>query len=82
MPRRQKEKQNKEVLWITVKEAWVWVNKAVSLGTIYRIAHSGKVRTTRVRGRILIDGDDFDRLLTEAEWRMIASLPVPGRVAV
>lgn len=82
MPRRQQPKANKEVLWITVQEAWQWVNKAVSLGTIYRIAHSGKVRTTRVLGRILIDSDDFDRLLTEAEWKMIAALPGPERRAV
>lgn len=79
MPRRTKEKANKDVFWISVREARAMCNNAISLGTMYRIAHSGKVRTTRVLGKILIDGDDFDRLLTEAEWKMIAALPPHGR---
>lgn len=82
MPRQPKTKPNKEVLWISVKEARQMCNNAVSLGTIYRIAHSGKVRTTRVLGKILLDGDDFDRLLTEAEWKMIPALPPTVRVAI
>lgn len=56
--------------WITVQQARRQLNDAVSLGTLYHLAHGGAVKATCL-GRILLDGDDFDRFLAEQEWAIL-----------
>lgn len=59
--------------WISVKEAWARVDKAVSLSTVYAVAHSGQVKATTLGGKILIDRDSFDALLSANSFRVIQS---------
>lgn len=56
--------------WLTVKEARASVDNKIALSTVYRIAHSGKIRTTRV-GRILIHADDWTALVRDTGYEMI-----------
>lgn len=49
--------------WITVADARRRLDGAVSLQTIYRLLHSGKLKGTKIAGRKLVDSDSLDALV-------------------
>lgn len=57
--------------WVTVQEAHALTDGAVCLTTVYKLARSGKVRVTRVLGRILFDEGSFREYLANEGFRMI-----------
>jgi excisionase family DNA binding protein len=66
--------------WITVKEARQKVNNTVSAGTVYELAHQGKVKATKVLGRVLIDSESFDGLIADGEIAVLKP-PLPRKGA-
>lgn len=60
-------------MWISVKEARAKVDNAVSLQTVYRIAHSGEVKATRLRGKIVVDDVSFAAYMVREGLRMLAA---------
>jgi len=58
--------------WITVQDAHAMTDGSVCLSTVYKLARSGKVKGTRVLGRILIDDASFRAYLTAEGFRLIS----------
>lgn len=63
--------------WISVTEARKRLDHAVSNQTLYRLVHQGKVKATRVLGKILLDLDSLNELVVKAGFQVITALPCP-----
>lgn len=58
--------------WMTIRDGVERMNGAVSYATVRRLALSGEVKSTRVRGRILLDTASFDEMVKNNGYALIA----------
>lgn len=66
--------------WISVKDAHQRLDQAVSLSTVYKLAHSGKISVKRVLGKIILDSESFDAYCVDQGFAMIHG-GKPGKLA-
>lgn len=58
--------------WITIPDAVEWLNRAVSYFTIRRLVTTGRVRGTKIGGRMLVDQDALNEYVRNESYRVIA----------
>lgn len=61
--------------WITLQAARKRLNGAVSASSLYRLAHSGAVKASRIAGRIVVCSDSLDAYVTAKGFEVITAPP-------
>lgn len=60
--------------WISVKEARQRLDNAVGLSTIYKLLSSGKLKGTKIGGKVLVDDGSIDRLVDSGRVLVLAGV--------